>query len=51
MPPFAARMTPAKFSVAPVNAPRRWPNSWESSISRGVALQLKGRKVFAARGE
>jgi hypothetical protein len=40
-----------KCSIAPVNAPRRWPKSCESSMSRGVAVQLKGRNVFAARGE
>jgi hypothetical protein len=51
VPPLAARMMPEKCSLAPVKEPRRWPKSCESSISFGVALQLKGRKVFSARVE
>ena len=44
VPPLAPRMIPWKFSMAPVNDPRRWPKSCESSMSRGVEVQLKGRK-------
>ena len=50
VPPVAARMMPEKFSVAPVKEPRRWPNSCESSMSFGVALQLKGRKGSVGAG-
>ena len=34
--------TPGNASIAPVNAPRRWPNSWLSTSSRGTAEQLNG---------
>ena len=51
VPPAAARMTPWKLSTAPVKAPRRWPNSCESSMSFGVEVQLKGRKAACARVE
>ena len=51
VPPAAARMMPGKCSLAPVKEPRRWPKSCESSMSFGVALQLKGRKVLSARVE
>ena len=50
MPPAAARMMPGKCSLAPVKAPRRWPKSCESSMSFGVALQLKGRNGFSRAG-
>ena len=42
VPRSAARMTPGNASTAPVNAPRRWPNSWLSTSSRGTAEQLNG---------
>ena len=50
MPPAAARMTPWKWSVAPVNDPLRWPNNCESSMSLWMLLQLKGRNVAVLRG-
>ena len=40
---------PGRFSIAPVNAPRLWPNSCESSISRGMDAQLKGMNGPLAR--
>ena len=40
MPRSAARITPGNESSAPVNAPRRWPNNWLSTSSRGMAEQL-----------
>jgi hypothetical protein len=33
-------MTPGALSLAPVNDPRRWPKSCESTISRVVPVQL-----------
>jgi len=45
------RMTPGESSCAPVNEPRRWPNSWPSSMSWGTAVQLKGMNGLAARSE
>ena len=30
--------------MAPVNAPRRWPNSWESSMSFGHAAAVEGEE-------
>ena len=38
--PAASSNLPARCSVAPVNAPRSWPNSSLSSSSRGIAEQL-----------
>ena len=46
VPPSAARMRPEWSRSAPVKAPRRWPNSWLSSSSRGTAAQLTGMKGF-----
>ena len=40
VPPWALRMTPDAFSQAPVNDPRRWPKSCESTISRVAPVQL-----------
>ena len=41
MPRFASAKNPARACVAPVNAPRVWPNSSASASSAGIALQLK----------
>jgi len=51
VPPAAARITPAKFSEAPVKAPFRWPNSCASQhlARRGVAVE--GEEGPGARGE
>ena len=51
VPSRAARIRPAWSRSAPVKAPRRWPNSWLSSRSRGTAVQLKGTNGLAARSE
>ena len=37
--------------MAPVNAPRRCPNRWLSSISRGTAEHTSTPKLLPARGE
>jgi len=40
VPPSATSNLPARCSVAPVNAPRTWPNSSLSAIDSGNAAQL-----------
>jgi len=41
---------PARCPIAPVNAPRSWPNISDSSSSAGIAPQLTGMKGRSARG-
>ena len=40
MPPSASANLPFLVVVAPVNAPRTWPNSSDSSSVSGIAAQL-----------
>ena len=40
MPPSASAKWPFLFVVAPVKAPRTWPNSSDSSSVSGIAAQL-----------
>ena len=40
MPPSASAKRPFFVKVAPVNAPRTWPNSSDSSNPSGIAAQL-----------
>ena len=40
MPPSASANLPFFVVVAPVNAPRTWPNSSDSSSVSGIAAQL-----------
>ena len=40
MPPSASAKRPFLVNVAPVNAPRTWPNSSDSSSVSGIAAQL-----------
>ena len=40
MPPSASANLPFLVVVAPVNAPRTWPNSSDSSSDSGIAAQL-----------
>ena len=37
--------------MAPVKAPRTWPNSVDSSKSKGIEPVLTGTKGLPARGE
>ena len=49
VPPAASRKRPGRDSIAPVKAPRSWPNSSLSSSSRGIAAALTATKGPAAR--
>ena len=49
VPPFAVLNNPFLTSVAPVNAPFRWPKSYASTSWSGSAAQLISTKGFAAR--
>ena len=40
LPPLASAKRPFLFVVAPVKAPRTWPNSSDSSSVSGIAAQL-----------
>ena len=40
---------PIRCAIAPVNAPRSWPNSSLSSKPVGMAAQLHFTKAFARR--
>ena len=51
VPSRAPLISPGLSRSAPVKEPRRWPNSWLSSMSRGTAVQLNGMKGFCARLE
>ena len=50
MPPSASSNRPALASVAPVNAPRTWPNSSLSNRVSTIAEQLHGDELAVARG-
>ncbi len=50
MPPSASCQRPRLSVVAPVNAPRTWPNSSDSISSEGIAPQLTATKGLRARG-
>jgi hypothetical protein len=41
---------PARCPIAPVKAPRSWPNISDSSSSLGMAPQFTGMKGRSARG-
>ena len=49
VPPEASRKRPGRASIAPVKAPRSWPNSSLSSRSRGIAAELTATKGPALR--
>jgi hypothetical protein len=51
VPPFATAAAPGLSERAPVKAPLRWPNTSDSSRSRGIAAQFSGTKGFSARVE
>ena len=51
VPPSACSKRPARWRSAPVNAPRSWPNSSDSSSVSGSAAQFTFTKGRAARGE
>ena len=51
MPPSARSMSPGLEAMAPVNAPFSWPNSSDSSTSRGSAPQWIGTNGRSARAE
>ena len=50
MPPSACSNMPTLVSLAPVNAPRTWPNSSLSNSVSTTAEQLSGMKRRAWRG-
>ena len=50
VPPSACSNSPALSADAPVNAPRTWPNSSDSSRLSGIAAQLIATNGAAARG-
>ena len=50
VPLWAASNLPIFRSVAPVNAPRSWPNSSLASRSADSAAQLRQTKTFSRRG-
>ena len=49
-PPFARSKTPLRVLTAPVNAPRSWPNSSDSSRFGGTAVQSNTTYGARARG-
>ena len=49
MPPSASWNMPSLSAIAPVNAPRRWPNSSDSISSSGIAPQLTAMNGAVAR--
>ncbi len=51
VPPSASSMRPGLEPTAPVNAPFSWPNSSDSSTSRGSAPQWIGTNGRSARPE
>ena len=51
MPPLAISNRPRLAPTAPVNAPRAWPNSSDSSSDSVSAVQLTGTNGACARGE
>jgi hypothetical protein len=51
VPPSASSIRPGLAVTAPVNAPFSWPNSSDSSTSRGSAPQWIGTNGRSARGE
>ncbi len=51
VPPLADSSRPALVTVAPVKAPRSWPNSSLSSTPSDSAAQLKATNGCAARGD
>ena len=51
VPPSAAWKRPALLATAPVNAPRTWPNSSDSSRFSGIAPQLMVMNGPLARGD
>ena len=50
MPPLASWKWPRRGSVAPVNAPRRYPKSSDSNSSSGIAAQLTATNGLSRRG-
>ena len=50
MPPSAAWNSPLCAWIAPVNAPRAWPKSSDSSRSPGIAPQLTATNGLSFRG-
>ena len=50
VPPCAASKKPARSCKAPVNAPRRWPNSSLSSSDSGTAAQFTAMNGFSPLG-
>ena len=50
MPPSASSKSPRRSPVAPVNAPRAWPNSSDSRRDSGSAPQFCATKRAARRG-
>ena len=49
MPPLASWNMPARAPMAPVKAPRSWPNISDSSSSAGMAPQFTGMNGRSAR--
>ena len=49
VPPSACAKKPGRLALAPVNAPRAWPNSSASASSAGSAAQLKRTSGLSAR--
>ena len=50
VPPSASSNRPALSAVAPVNAPRAWPNSSDSSKVSGIAPEFTATKRWSWRG-
>jgi hypothetical protein len=51
VPPSAAAAAPGLSEIAPVNEPRRWPKTSDSSRSTGIAPQLSAMKGPRARAD
>ena len=51
MPRSASSISPFLVAAAPVNAPRTWPNSSDSSSVSGSAPQLSATNGRSRRGE
>ncbi len=51
VPPSATSTRPFLFASAPVNAPRTWPNSSDSSRFSGIAPQLTATNGLSRRSD